>query len=30
MGEDFQAAMSLQDYCNIKYRNKSREVNRVQ
>jgi hypothetical protein len=30
MGEDFQAAMSLQDYCNIKYRNRPREVNRGQ
>ena len=30
MDEDFQESMSLQDYCNIKYRNKPREVNRGQ
>jgi hypothetical protein len=25
LGEEFQAAMSLHDYCNIKYRNRPRE-----
>jgi hypothetical protein len=30
LSEDFQVAMSLLDYCNIKYRNRPREVNRGQ
>jgi hypothetical protein len=30
LGEDFQAAMSLQDYFNIKYKNRPREVKRGQ
>jgi hypothetical protein len=30
LGDEFQAAMSLQDFCTIKYRNRPRDHNRVQ
>jgi hypothetical protein len=28
LGDDFQASMSLQDFCTIKYRNRPRDYNR--
>jgi hypothetical protein len=29
LGDEFQASMSLQDFCTIKYRNRPRDHNRV-